>query len=45
MKMSAIDLEARLIEEYGEPYDKKTFNDTRVFFYDEEIEEYDASLV
>jgi hypothetical protein len=45
MKMSAIDLEARLIEEYGEPRDKKTFNDTRVFFYDEDIKEYDASLV
>lgn len=43
--MSANDLEVRLTEEYGEPRDKKTFNNIRLFYTDEEIEEYDASLV
>ncbi len=43
--LSTSELEARFVEEYGEPRDKKTFNNIRLFYTDEEVEEYDASLV
>ncbi len=41
--LSASELEGRFVEEYGEPRDKKTFNNIRLFYTDEEVEEFDAA--
>ena len=44
-ELSGNDLETRFIEEYGEPRDKKTFMNIRLFFTDDEVEEFDAAAV
>jgi P4 family phage/plasmid primase-like protien len=41
--LSTSELETRFIEEYGEPRDKKTFNNIRLFYTDEELEDFDAA--
>ncbi len=41
--LSASELEGRFVEEYGEPRDKKTFANIRLFYTDEEVEEFDAA--
>jgi P4 family phage/plasmid primase-like protien len=41
--LSAAELEGRFVEEYGEPRDKKTFTNIRLFYTDEDVEEFDAA--
>ena len=43
-KLTQIDLYKRLSDKYGEPYDKKTFKQLRLFDDENELEEYDKSL-
>jgi P4 family phage/plasmid primase-like protien len=43
-KLSQIELYKRLCDKCGEPSDKKTFKQMRLFHDDEDIEEYDVSL-
>jgi len=43
-KLSQIELYKRLCDKCGEPSDKKTFKQMRLFHDDEDIEEYDQSL-
>ena len=43
-KLSQTDLQKRMDDEFGAPYDKKTYKRIQVFESDEDIEEYERSL-
>ena len=44
-KLSQVELQKRLDDEFGAPYDKKTYRRMRVFDSDEELEEYEKGLL